>query len=320
MATKSPLVSVLMPVYNAGRNLRVSLQSILNQTYANLEVIIVDDGSTDDGIDSIADIKDSRLRIVTQENSGVGAARNRCLQELSGDLHVTQDADDISHPDRVMRQVQCMADHPDIAAVFAGHELIIGDRVIAPRFGGKSPEACRRDVDVFCMPAHAPTAMYRTAMVSDIQYEPSLKVAEDVDYVLQIGERYPMMVLDACLYSYRVHLASTSRVDMARTDQMVRKMVERACRRRGLEPKEDMLPRRTASAHRAHRNREAVVPHFMESVLDLRRAGRRVQAMRTALFCLMLHPLDPYYYKPLAYFAAPFGMIERYRHRRAPGL
>lgn len=318
MAAKSPLVSVLMPVYNAGDHLRVSLQSLLKQTYAHLEIIIVDDGSTDQGMDSIADLKDSRIRIVTQANSGVGAARNRCLRELSGDLHVTQDADDISHPDRVRKQVQCMMEHPDIAAVFVGHELMIGRRVIAPRFEAKGPEQCRRDIDTFAMPAHGPTPMYRTAMVSDIQYEPTLTVAEDVDYVFQVGERYPMMVLGDCLYTYRVHLSSTSRTDMDRTEQMLDKVIERACRRRGLDPQACRRSPPGRSSSFAYRYREGVVPHFMESVLDLRRAGRFAEAASTAAFCLRIHPLDPYYYKPLAYLMAPFGMIERHRRRRAP--
>lgn len=317
MSPRQPLVSVLMPVYNAGNDLRASVQSILCQTYSNIEIIVVDDGSTDNCIDSIGDIKDSRLHILTQKNSGVAAARNRCLQEMSGDFHVTQDADDSSHPDRVSQQVECLMDHPNLAGVFVGHELIVGDKVVAPRFARKSPEECRRDIDRFMMPAHGPTPMYRTAMVSDIRYEPTLTVAEDVDYILQVGERHELAVLGACLYTYRVRLGSTSRIDMDRTEQMVRRVVERACRRRGIDPTVYIQPQRRCSPHRMYRDREAVVPHFMESVLDLRRAGRGVDALRTAAFCLRLHPADPYYYKPLAYFLAPFAVIDFYRRRRA---
>lgn len=317
MLGKQPLVSVLMPVYNAGNHLRASVQSILCQTYSNIEIIIVDDGSTDNCIDSIADIRDSRLRLLTQKNSGVAAARNRCLQEMSGAFHVTQDADDISHPDRVCQQVRCLIDHPDLAGVFVGHELIVGDKVVAPRFSSKSPEECRRDINMFMMPAHAPTLMYRTAMVSDIRYEPSLRVAEDIDYVLQVGERHKMMVLGACLYTYRIRLGSTSRVDMDRTEQMVQKVVERACHRRGLDPAAYVRPSRSRSPHLAYRCREAVVPHFMESVLDLRRAGRWRESLGTAWVCSRLHALDPYYYKPLVYCVTPISLITWYRAMKA---
>ncbi len=315
-----PLVSVLMPVYNMRQYLRRSLQSILDQTYSHLEIIVVDDGSTDGSIDSISDIRDSRLRIVSQPNGGRAMAMNTGLAQVTGDFYVAQDADDISHPDRVERQVRYMMDHPDVAAVFSGHELIVGDRRIAPRFATKSAAQCRRDIDRFIMPAHGPTPMYRMAMVSDIRFEPRLRVAEDLDYVLQVGERYPVLVMGECLYSYRISIDSSSRVDPSRNRVMEQRAVERACRRRGLDPARYVLRQERSSPRFAHRHREAVVPHFMESVLDLRRAGRAAEAMRTAMFCLRLHPLDPYYYKPLAYLVAPFGIIERYRHRRARDL
>lgn len=315
-----PLVSVLMPVYNMRQHLRSSLQSILDQSYSHLEIIIVDDGSTDDSTDAIADIRDSRVRILRQSNAGRAAAMNTGLAAVTGEFYVAQDADDISHPDRVERQVKCLKDHPDVAAAFAGHELIVGDRVIAPRLAGKGPEQCRRDIEMFVMPAHGPTPMYRMAMVSDIRFEPSLRVAEDLDYVLQVGERYPILVMDECLYSYRISIDSSSRVDPTRNQTMEQKAVERACQRRGMDPKGHGLRQEPFSPRFAHRHREAVVPHFMESVLDLRRVGRAAEALRAALFCLKLHPLDPYYYKPLAYFVAPFGVIERHRCRRAQRL
>ena len=72
----NPLVSVLIPVYNAGEYLRPALKSIIEQTYSNLEIIVIDDGSTDACIDTITDVKDSRIRIVSQENAGKSAALN----------------------------------------------------------------------------------------------------------------------------------------------------------------------------------------------------------------------------------------------------
>ncbi len=312
-----PLVSVLMPVYNMRPYLRLALTSVLEQTYRNLEVIVIDDGSTDGSLHAIADVGDPRVRIVSQPNRGRAAAMNAGLAQATGDFHMAQDADDISHPRRIERQVKCMIEHPEIAGAFCGHELMIGDRRIAPRFAAKSPDRCRRDIDRFIMPAHGPTPIYRMAMVADIRFEPALRVAEDLDYVLQVGERHPLLVMGECLYSYRVSIDSSSRVDPTRNRVMEQKAVERACQRRGLDPTGHALRQERFLPRYAHRQREAVVPHFMESVLDLRRAGRFGKAARTALFCLKLHPLDPYYYKPLAYLVAPFGTIEWYRHRRA---
>jgi glycosyltransferase involved in cell wall biosynthesis len=310
-----PLVSVLMPVYNAGAYLRVSVESILAQTYSHLEIILVDDGSTDGCVASLADIRDARLHVITQPNAGQASAKNRGLGQLSGDFYVNQDADDISHPARVEQQVKYLKDHPDVAAVFTGHDLIIGDRTIAPRRAAKTVEACRQDIDRFRMPAHAPTAMYRVAPVRDVRFDPHLSVAEDLDYVLQVGERYPMVVLGECLYSYRVDIASTSRKDPTRSRRMEQRAIERACRRRGLDPAAHVLPPCRVSARFAHRQREQVVPHFMESVLDARRAGDGRGALRTAAACLRLHAWDPYYYKPLAYSVVPLAVIDWYRQK-----
>jgi len=314
---KKPLVSVIIPVYNAGNYLRSSLESILNQTYSNLEIILVNDGSADNCMESIADIKDSRVRVISQQNSGRAVAMNRGLDELSGDFYIAHDADDINSPYRVELQVKCLRENSDLAAVFVGNNLIINGKIVAPRLVTKTIEQCRKDIDNFRMPGHGPTPMYRVSMVSDIRFEPTLKVAEDVDYILRIGERFPLMVLGECLYSYRVHLDSSSRLDPTHNQLMVARVIERACQRRGLDPAKYLPLDTTFSTKFSYRHREAVVPHFMESVLDLRSAGRYWESLKTAFTCLKLHPLDLYYYKPLCYFLAPMKLIRHHRSRKA---
>lgn len=101
-----PLVSILISVYNAGGYLRPSVQSILSQTYSNLEILIIDDGSTDHCMDTIADLKDPRIRVISQENAGKAVALNRALAVLSGEFYAIQDADDVSYPTRIERQVR----------------------------------------------------------------------------------------------------------------------------------------------------------------------------------------------------------------------
>jgi glycosyltransferase involved in cell wall biosynthesis len=295
------------------------VQSILSQTYSNLEVLIVDDGSTDGCMDSIADLDDARIRVATQENSGKAAAVNRCLDELSGAFYVIQDADDISHRGRIELQVQCMLENPQVAAVFTGHDLIINGRRMAPRMAAKSIQQCREDIEYMRMPAHDPTGMFRVSMVEDLRYETSLRIGQGFDFILRLGERYPMMVLGDCLYSYRAHFDSNTRRDWTRRRQMVVEVRKRACERRKVELVSQMTAE-PAWAKVEHRQPEAgIVPHFMESVLDLRRARRRRQAVKTALACLRLHPDDPYYYKPLAYCVAPLTLIGRYRTLKAKG-
>jgi len=316
-----PLVSVLIAVYNAGAFLRSSVESILSQTYKNLEILIIDDGSTDGCVNTISDLQDPRITILSQENAGKSVALNRALDRIQGQFYVIHDADDLSYSTRIERQVACMMEHAEVAAVFTGFDLIIGDRRRAPRFRGKGIEECRRDIEGMGMPSHDPTVMFRVSTVKGMRYEPSLRVGQGWDYILRVGEQYPMMVLGECLYSYRARSESNTRCDAARRKEKQREVLRRAGERRGVKARKDRLEKGTPARGMSHRDREhGFVPHFMESVLDLRRAGRIAEALKTALFCLRLHPLDPYYHKPLAYFLAPFGVIEHHRHRRARRL
>lgn len=313
-----PLVSVLVPTYNAGRYLCPSVASILAQTYRDLEVIVIDDGSTDGSVEALtAQVRDPRLRVLCQANGGAASAKNLGLDRMSGAFFAIQDADDISRPQRLERQVRFLQENPGLAGVFVGHELIIAGRSVAPRRRAKAVEECRRDVEGFRMPGHGATPMYRVALVRDLRFEPSLRVAEDVDYILQVGERHPLAVLGECLYSYRVNLNSGSRIDPVGSREMERRAVARACARRGWDPADHLPPPRDPSENHLHRHREQVVAHFMESVLDARRDGHRFTGLRTALACARLHPADLYYYKPLAYALAPFDLIASYQRSKA---
>ncbi len=311
---KKPLVSVLIPVYNAGDYLRPSVQSIISQTYFNLEILIINDGSTDGCMDSIADLNDSRIHVITQKNAGKAEALNHALPELSGTFYAIQDADDVSYPHRIERQVECMLENPKLAAVFTGHDIILGRQHIAPTFSGKSTNECRDGIEQFRMPAHDATPMFRVSLVQKFCYEPSLRIGQGFDYILRVGEHHPMLVLGECLYSYRVHFDSTISKNVLQRKQMIRNVLECACERRGLNPS-DYLPVDSKRISRfQHREREThIVPHFMESVLDLRRANRNREALKTAFVCLRSHPCDPYYYKPLVYFLAPLMLINYYR-------
>jgi len=105
---KVPLISVIMPAYNAAETIEKSIQSILNQTYSNIEVIIANDGSTDDTVDIVKNLQkvDSRIRLMeNQINRGCYYVRNDALRIAKGTIIAIQDADDISLPDRLEKQL-----------------------------------------------------------------------------------------------------------------------------------------------------------------------------------------------------------------------
>lgn len=313
----SELVTVVICVYNAGEFLRPAVESVLTQTYTNLEVLIVDDGSTDDCMSTIADLQDPRIRILRQDNKGKSAAMNYALAELKGEFYVIQDADDLSLPRRIELQLQCMHDHPEVAAVFCGYELILDGQHVAPTSTEKDSAQCRRDIEEMRMPAHDPTAMYRVSMVGDFRYDEALRIAEGYDYILRVGERFPMWVLGECLYSYRINVETLTKSDPLVRQRLQREATRKVFERRGLAYDDTQLPE--VSDPRRIKNKDLdndIVAHFMVSTLDLRRAGRWGAAAHAASTCLALHPLDPYYFKPVVYTILPLRVIDWYRARK----
>ncbi|MBD2357541.1 glycosyltransferase family 2 protein [Tolypothrix sp. FACHB-123] len=103
-----PLVSILIPCYNSAPWLAATLESALEQTWENIEVLLVDDGSTDDSLEIAKKFEPCGVKVISQNNRGASAARNRALQEAQGDFIQYLDADDLLAPDKIERQVQLL--------------------------------------------------------------------------------------------------------------------------------------------------------------------------------------------------------------------
>jgi glycosyltransferase involved in cell wall biosynthesis len=118
IAPPPPLVSVIVPAYNAERFLGRALRSGLAQTYAHLELIVVDDGSADRTADVIRSFTDARIRHLSQPNRGQGAARNLGIRASTGRYVTFLDADDVYLPQKVERQVEFLTTHRECEVVF----------------------------------------------------------------------------------------------------------------------------------------------------------------------------------------------------------
>ncbi len=111
-----PSVTVLMPVYNAERFLKEAIDSILQQTFTNLELLIINDGSTDSTLNILQQYNDSRIRVITNDtNKGISYSLNLGIEESKTSLIARMDADDISYPERIEKQYAYMQNNPDCA-------------------------------------------------------------------------------------------------------------------------------------------------------------------------------------------------------------
>jgi glycosyltransferase involved in cell wall biosynthesis len=107
--TPAPVISVVVPTYNRADNIRRCLDSVLNQTISPSEIIVVDDGSSDETVKRVKEIRDARVRcVVLEKNSGAQAARNRGIREATGDWIAFQDSDDAWLPEKLAKQVKAL--------------------------------------------------------------------------------------------------------------------------------------------------------------------------------------------------------------------
>lgn len=112
----APLVSVIIPSYNAARYAAEAVASVLAQTYPRREIIFINDGSTDDTEEMLAPYL-GKIRYVRQSNQGLSATRNRAIALARGELLAFLDADDVWRPEKLARQVYCLTENPRIGLV-----------------------------------------------------------------------------------------------------------------------------------------------------------------------------------------------------------
>ncbi|EAW35914.1 glycosyltransferase [Lyngbya sp. PCC 8106] len=119
-----PIISVIIPAYNAEKTIKKTIQSVLNQTFLDWELIVVDDGSTDSTKEVVAEIKDNRIFLFSFPNAGVSAARNRGVNKSSGEFLAFIDADDLWTPDKLELQLKALQEHPKAAVAYSWTDYI----------------------------------------------------------------------------------------------------------------------------------------------------------------------------------------------------
>jgi glycosyltransferase involved in cell wall biosynthesis len=203
-----PLVSVLLPVYNAQKFLSESIESILTQTYQNLELIVVDDASTDDSwqIMQLYKEKDNRVKIFQNiQNLKLSRTLNKALSSASGKYIARMDADDISLPDRIQLQVDYMESHPEVG-ICGGRMNIIGtDGVI---FGCRKYHLVDKEIRSHIFrysPYSHPLIMMRKNVLDQVGgYRHEYNPAEDYELYFRIGEISRFGNLPHTLLNYRI--------------------------------------------------------------------------------------------------------------------
>lgn len=201
-----PLVSVVIPAYNAAPYLPNTLASVWSQTMSDLECIVVDDGSTDGTADLLRATRDSRLRCIRQDNAGVAAARNRGMAEANGTWIALLDADDAWVPSKL--EIQLAATGPQIGMVLAAYT--IADEAMRPRgvvrLSGDSQWLTKWLMLEGNGAALPQTALIRRDVLSTSgPFREDLSTSADLEFALRVSGVTNVVMLPDVLAIYRTH-------------------------------------------------------------------------------------------------------------------
>lgn len=206
--TKSRRVSVVLPVCNGERYIVKALQSILEQTLSEFELIVIDDGSHDATPGHLAAwaSRDSRVHVVSRSNRGLTYTLNEGLQLASCEYVAIMNADDVSRPERLERQATYLDAHLRVAAVGSQTRLLDEAGNVGPASSlPLSPSAVRAFMVKASPLAHPSVMVRRSAVIAIGGYRPQMEPAEDYDLWLRLAERHDLANLPDVLLEYRVH-------------------------------------------------------------------------------------------------------------------
>jgi hypothetical protein len=227
MATRVPgRVSVVIPCFNGARFLSEAIDSALAQTYRDVEIVVADDGSTDDSVAIVARYGE-RVHGLRQANAGPSAARNLALAAATGEFVALLDADDRFHPRKLERQVDVLRARPDVAAVYCGWQLVDADGRLLPERGWPTVDGDLLAQLVLGNLFHPVSVVLRRTVV-DVAggFDDRCPVNEDWDLFLRASRHGTWACVDEVLCDYRIH-PGQSHQRLALVHQVAREILER---------------------------------------------------------------------------------------------
>ncbi|HXG02072.1 MAG TPA: glycosyltransferase [Candidatus Binatia bacterium] len=282
-------VSVIIPTYNRGHVVGEALASVLGQTWERFEVIVADDGSTDDTPDRLAAVKDPRVRYLRLDHHGIAATRNAAVAASRGDVLAFLDSDDYWRPEKLATDMAFLSRHPEVPAVFSDLEKYDGD-VLVPSFMRATPVFSRRlpperlpDAIVLdqremllCLLQESPIlpsalAVRRGAFEQAGWFDPTWPTFSDWEFLVRFAGRFAFGYVDRALTVLRISRDSEHRVHSERGRRAMLRLLSRELRTHRRDPEA-----RAAIRAGLHRLRVQLGWYYAER-------GRRGAALRNHL-------------------------------------
>lgn len=224
-----PLVTVIIPVFNGAKTIQDTIASVLNQSFSDFELLIMNDGSTDNTLEVVAGFDDARIKVLSHPNSGSNPTRNRGIEAATGEFISFIDADDLWTPDKLEAQLNALKDAPQAAVVYSwtdcideqGHYLRPGAHAIVS--GDVHANLLLTD----CIGSGSNVLVRKQALIDAGKFDESLPNAQDWDMWLRLSARYQFACVPKTQVLYRVSPASLSS-NVQRMEDASMRVIERS--------------------------------------------------------------------------------------------
>ncbi|MCM3630342.1 glycosyltransferase [Paenibacillus glycanilyticus] len=229
-----PKITVLMPVYNAEKYLREAIDSILSQTFSDFELLIINDGSTDNSETLIRSYSDKRIRLINNDrNMKLVPTLNKGINLAKGEYIARMDSDDISHPHRLETQLKFMEEHQDV--VVCGTKMKVMNRLLYRYHTIVEPRRISNCLCVYNCMVH-PSIMLRTNFFreNNITFDNDYLHAEDYELFQRISRENKVANINKALLYYRLSPSGISRVYKVEQQLMVNRISSKALKFKGI--------------------------------------------------------------------------------------
>ena len=200
-----PTISVIIPAYNAEKTIQETIESVLNQTFQDLELIVINDGSTDKTLEIVSSLSDSRLQVFSFPNSGPQKSRNRGISLATGEYLSFIDADDLWTPDKLKRQLQALQEHPEAGVVYSWTDYIdeSGQRLPGGHYFKFTHDVYERLLLGDFIGSGSNPLIRKEAFVEVGTFDESLLGGQDWEMWIRLASKYQFAVVEAPQVLYR---------------------------------------------------------------------------------------------------------------------
>jgi glycosyltransferase involved in cell wall biosynthesis len=205
-------LSVVIPVYNGQNTIRQTIESVLNQTLSDLEVIVIDDGSIDRTLEVIQNIYDPRLKVFSYPNAGVAVSRNRGISHAEGDFISFIDADDLWTPDKLEAQFKALQENPHASVAYSWTDCIDESGQFSRRgsYISANGDVYSKLLLIDFIESGSNPLIRRQALIEVGNFDPAVVPSEDRDMWMRLAARYHFVVVPAVQILYRQSANSAS--------------------------------------------------------------------------------------------------------------